>query len=136
MSEAMVRALRADECAGVLELWKQLRAKPTVTDTVEYLQALVSRNGDLFLVAEISGSIVGTVLGGWDGWRGHIYRLAVHPEHRHRGIARTLVEEVEQRLRERGARRIYALSDTQDGVRFWSASPYEVTTDASFVRTY
>jgi len=33
------------------------------------------------LFAEEEGHIVGTVIGGFDGWRGNIYRLAVHPEH-------------------------------------------------------
>ncbi len=134
MDTPTVREIRADECDRALQLWKLVGSQPTVTDTVEYLRGLVNRERGLFLVAETSGQIIGTVLGGWDGWRGHIYRLAVHPEHRHRGIARTLVREIEQRLRDRGARRIYALSDTQDGILFWGASQYEATADTSFVR--
>ncbi len=136
MDTVIVREVRIDECERVLQLWTLVGSKPAATDTAEYLQGVIDRNHDLFLLAEASGQIVGTVLGGWDGWRGHIYRLAVHPEHRHRGIARTLVRKVERRLQNRGARRIYALSETTDGVAFWGASPYEETADTSFVRTY
>ena len=131
-----VRELRPDECEGVLDLWKLVGPTPTVTDTVKHLQDLIRRSGDLLLVAESSGRVVATVLGGWDGWRGHIYRLAVHPHHRRRGIARTLVGELELRLRNRGARRIYALSDTSEGILFWGASQYEATADKAFVLTY
>jgi len=105
-------------------------------DTAEYLQELTRRNADLFLVADVSGRIIGTVLGGWDLWRAHLYRLAVHPEFRHRGIARALVEEVGRRLRNKGAQRIYALTYTEEGLAFWGSSGYERTTDTAFVRTY
>ncbi len=131
-----IREARPEDCESLLELWKLVGSGPSVTDTVEYLQALTKRSGDLFIVGEIAGQIVGTVLGGWDLWRGHIYRLAVHPEQRSRGIAHSLVQEIEGRLRNKGARRIYALTYTEDGLAFWGRSDYERTTDTAFVRTY
>lgn len=136
MDGMTIRQARVEECERLLELWKLVGAGPSVTDTVEHLRALTERNGDLLLVAEIAGQIVGTVLGGWDSWRGHIYRLAVHPEQRHRGIARSLVQEIERRLRKKGARRIYALTYTENGLAFWGSSGYEQTIDTAFVRTY
>jgi len=57
------------------------------------------------LVATIDEEIVGSVIGGWDGWRGNIYRLAVAPEYRRRGIARSLMKEVSQALFDKGTRR-------------------------------
>jgi ribosomal protein S18 acetylase RimI-like enzyme len=131
-----IREARPQECFRILELWKLVGSVSSVTDTTEYLQELVTRNGDLFLVAEVSGRIVGTVFGGWDFWRAHLYRLAVDPECRGRGIARALVEEIERRLRNKGARRIYALTYTEEGLAFWGSSDYERTTDTAFVRTY
>ncbi|MGH8142619.1 MAG: GNAT family N-acetyltransferase [Steroidobacteraceae bacterium] len=136
MDKVTVREIRTDECAAVLQLWQLIDSKSAVTDTLDYLQDLINRAGDLLLVAEIAGQIIGTVLGAWDGWRGHIYRLVVHPDYRHQGIAHALVQEVELRLHHKGARRIYALSNTKEGVLFWSASRYEATTDTAFVRTY
>jgi ribosomal protein S18 acetylase RimI-like enzyme len=136
MDGMTIREARVEECERLLELWKLVGSGPSVTDTVEHLQALTRRNGDLLLVAEIRDQIVGTVLGGWDFWRGHIYRLAVHPDQRNRGIARALVQEIERRLRNKGARLIYALTYTEDGLAFWRASDYERTTDTLFVRTY
>jgi GNAT superfamily N-acetyltransferase len=54
--------------------------------------------GAVLLVATAHGRIVGSVIGGWDGWRGNIYRLAVVPEYRRLGIARRLVKEVSRAL--------------------------------------
>ncbi len=52
---------------------------------------------------------VACVIVGWDGWRAHIYRLAVHPEYRRRGLARWLLRVAEQRLRTTTAIRIEAM---------------------------
>jgi ribosomal protein S18 acetylase RimI-like enzyme len=81
---------------------------------------------DLFLVAEAGGDVVGTIVGGWDGWRGHMARLAISPENRRSRIAHALVREVEERLRTKGARRIYALVDRRNelGRSFWAAVGY------------
>jgi len=99
---------------------------------------LTERSRDLFLVAEAEGRLAGSVLGGWDNWRGHIYRLAVHPDFRRRGLARKLTAEIERRLRARGAVRIYALAATKQemGVAFWESLPYEKSKDIPYVRTF
>jgi ribosomal protein S18 acetylase RimI-like enzyme len=79
-------------------------------------------------VAEVGGQVVGSVIGTFDGWRGNIYRLAVHPDHRRQGIARALVAEVEKMLVEQGARRITALveKDHPWSMNFWEAVGYRV----------
>jgi ribosomal protein S18 acetylase RimI-like enzyme len=71
------------------------------------------------------GYIVGSVIAGWDGWRGSLYRLAVSPEHRRLGIGSALVKEGERRLRRRGATRLTAIVVVDDDVNamaFWHAT--------------
>jgi ribosomal protein S18 acetylase RimI-like enzyme len=96
---------------------------PSVTDTPEALELVLQRDDDLLLVAESDGRIVGTVMGGWDGWRGNIYRLAVLPEYRRRGIGRALLDEVAARLRHKGARKISIMVERNDTLAndFWRA---------------
>jgi ribosomal protein S18 acetylase RimI-like enzyme len=138
MGEITIREARSEEVDDILALWKAAGSGPSVTDTPDHLRMLTEKNGDLFLVAEEYGRLVGSIIGGWDGWRGHIYRLAVHPDVRRRGLARSLTAEIERRLRAKGAVRIYALAATKQemGVKFWESLPYEKSKDVPYVRTF
>jgi ribosomal protein S18 acetylase RimI-like enzyme len=75
------------------------------------------------LLAIDDGEIIGSIVAGWDGWRGNIYRLAVAPAQRRRGIATALVVHAERRLREAGASRMSMLvaSDEPDAIDFWTS---------------
>jgi len=119
----IVRPCQLQECAAVLAAWKEAEAVTTTTDTPEALARLVTECPQALLVAEIDGRIVGTVIAAWDGWRGNLYRLAVVPAYRRRGVARTLVREAQRRLKERGARRIslYVMQDDVEALAFWDA---------------
>ena len=138
MAEFDIREARSDEVEAILALWQATGSGPSITDTPEHLAMVTAKSPDLFLVAEAGGRRVGSIIGGWDNWRGHIYRLAVHPEFRRRGLARALTDEIEGRLRARGARRIYALAATKQemGVRFWESLPYEKSKDVPYVKTF
>ncbi len=66
--------------------------------------------------------LVGTVIAAWNGWRGSIYRLAVLPGWRRRGLASALVADGVHRLLRRGARRIDAFVVAGDplAMAFWT----------------
>jgi ribosomal protein S18 acetylase RimI-like enzyme len=122
-----LRSCRIDDLEAVLGLWKVAETAGSLPDTIEALRRRLERDRDLFVVAESAGRLVGTLIGGWDGWRGNLYRLAVHPEYRRRGIARALVRTVEKRLRDHGARRITALvlTDADVAQAFWHRAGYD-----------
>lgn len=124
----LVRDCCPEEVETVLELWRQAEATPSVTDTADDLRRVVIEGPGDVLVAEVEQRIVGSIIGTFDGWRGNIYRLAVHPEQRRRGIARALVAEVEKRLVRRGATRVTALVEKNHpwATGFWEAVGYSV----------
>jgi ribosomal protein S18 acetylase RimI-like enzyme len=133
-----VRPGRRDDLAVVLELWRAADAVPSVSDDPDSLGRLLEASGDALLVAEAEGRVVGTIIAGWDGWRGNLYRLAVLPTARRRGIALRLVAEAERRLAGKGARRLSALvmSEHDPAVALWLAAGYHHDTRVGrYVRT-
>jgi ribosomal protein S18 acetylase RimI-like enzyme len=118
-----IRPCRLEECAAVLAMWARAGAIPSPTDTLEEVNRLVREHADALLVAIRQDSIVGSIIGGWDGWRGNVYRLAVVPEARRAGLARRLVDAAERMLVSKGARRISALVERHEAhaVGFWDA---------------
>jgi ribosomal protein S18 acetylase RimI-like enzyme len=121
-----LRNATADDADAILALWKAADATPSVTDNADAIRRAAARPETAFVVAIVNGAIVGSVIGGFDGWRGNIYRLATHPAHRRRGVARALVAKVEEALAGWGVRRITSLVENAhpDAVGFWRAIGY------------
>jgi ribosomal protein S18 acetylase RimI-like enzyme len=95
----------------VLELWGTAGdgVQLSPSDQPEEIRKKLQRDPDLFLVAEENGKIVGAVLGGFDGRRGMVYHLAVAQQARRKGIGKTLMAELEARLRAKGCLKYYLL---------------------------
>jgi ribosomal protein S18 acetylase RimI-like enzyme len=121
-----IRPAVAADIPAVLAFWR-LAAAPTSTDTGEALGALLARDPGALIVAEESGAVVGSVIAGWDGWRGSIYRLAVAPAHRRQGLGGQLLAAAERRLAASGAHRLHAIvvGSESGAVSFWESTDWE-----------
>jgi ribosomal protein S18 acetylase RimI-like enzyme len=120
----MIRGFVWDDYLAVVRLWKEV-GSGVVPE--EELRGALQHRADLFLVAEVADAgVVGVVLGTFDGRRGWIHRLAVHPNHRRTGMATELVGLVEQRLVAYGAPRInlLVLPDNSEALQFWQRRGY------------
>jgi ribosomal protein S18 acetylase RimI-like enzyme len=127
VGEVSIRAARAGDVAAVLAVWAIARSAAAMTpDSEEAIEALLARDGEALLVAEVEGTVVGVLIAGFDGWRGNLYRLAVLPPFRRRGVAAALVRHAEERLRVLGCLRVTALVGMaeRDAVEFWDAVGY------------
>jgi ribosomal protein S18 acetylase RimI-like enzyme len=119
-----IRPVCENELGAVLRLWDAADVTPpSVSDSIEGLSCLTHQPGAVLLVAIVDGRIVGSVIGGWDGWRGNIYRLAVAPEYRRSGVARRLVTAISNVLFDRGAHRLSALVEHEHewAIGFWES---------------
>ena len=133
-----IREAKQADVDDVLAFWS-VATLPSSTDDDEAVGALVEHApGALLLAVGDDGAIVATVIAGWDGWRGTMYRLAVAPEHRRHGVARALVFEAERWLRSRGARRLHLIVDEGQPIAqaFWSAAGYTATGQTRFVKSF
>jgi ribosomal protein S18 acetylase RimI-like enzyme len=127
MSDLVVRAAEPHELSAVLAFWPTAAENGhRPADTLGALAALHLRDPAALIVGTEGDRIVGTVIAGWDGWRCHLYRLAVAPDRRRRGIGAALVAAAEERFRSLGGTRVDAmvLDDNAGAWAIWAANGY------------
>jgi ribosomal protein S18 acetylase RimI-like enzyme len=99
----VVRAYVPADRDGVILLWKTVFPHaPAHNDPAQDLQSKMAVQPELFFVAESDGDIIGTAMSGYDGHRGWVYYVAVHPDFRRRGIGTLLMRKVEGALVDAG----------------------------------
>jgi len=107
----ILRGFTMDDYEAVYALWRDAGQGVSLRPSDERVEVAkkLSRDPDLFLVAEDGGRVVGAIVGGWDGRRGWLHHLAVSHDARGRGIGAALVIEVERRLKEKGCLKVNLL---------------------------
>jgi ribosomal protein S18 acetylase RimI-like enzyme len=126
------RAADAADTEALLGLWLEAAENDgRPADTRAAVEALLRRDPAAVILAEHNGELAGSLIAGWDGWRAHLYRLAVRPAWRRRGLGTALLTAAEQRFRSLGAARIDAMVlDRNDlGQALWRAAGYRRQAD-------
>lgn len=86
---------------------------------------------NLFLIVKKKDKIIATIMGGYDGHRGVINYLAVHPNYRKKRIAKTLVNLVEKELIKIGCPKINLLirEENLEVLEFYKKINYKLQKD-------
>jgi ribosomal protein S18 acetylase RimI-like enzyme len=122
-----LRTASAADVDAILALWQQAAENDSrPPDTAEAVLALLGRDPEAVILADRDDALIGSIIAGWDGWRYHLYRLAVRPDWRKRGVGSALLSAAENRLRALGATRVDAmvLDDNDLGQSLWQARGY------------
>lgn len=118
----MIRPFVPDDTAAVVALWKAAGLTRSWNDPHRDIERKLAMGDDLFLVAvDPDGVLVGSVMAGYDGHRGWVNYLAVHPRRRTEGWGRSLMEDAERRLLAAGCPKLnlQVRSDNPSAVDFY-----------------
>ncbi len=123
-----IRIFRQDDFEAVITLWERCDLLRPWNDPEMDIERKFNHDPDLFLVAEVNGELVGSVMGGYDGHRGSAYYLGVHPDFRGRGIANALISRLEKKLIARGCPKIHLMvrEDNDAVIGMYEKLDYEI----------
>lgn len=115
------------DAESILALWRASRSEfSTTLDSRDQIAGAIEHANTEVLVAEADGHIVGTVVVGWDGWRGNLYRIVVSHDMRRQGIGSSLASQAQIYLRRMGASSVNVSVGREDveAMAFWQSLGY------------
>lgn len=126
MNDLRIRPAGPADLDPVLAFWRTAAEGTSISDDRAGVARLLTRDAGSLLLAERADELVGTVIAGFDGWRCHLYRLAVHPAHRRQGIGSALLAAAEERFVALGGRRgdAMVLQRNERAQHAWRAAGY------------
>lgn len=101
-----IRPFALSDEDAVIALWTACGLVVPWNDPRRDIRRKLSIQPELFLVGLVGSNVVATVMAGYEGHRGWINYLAVHPDQRWRGIGRRMMAEAEAALQEAGCPKI------------------------------
>ena len=97
-----LRSFQDGDEAAIVALWETCGLTRPWNNPMLDIARKKTVQPDLFLVATLGASphatIVGAAMVGYDGHRGWVNYLAVHPSHQRQGLARQIMQQAEQKL--------------------------------------
>ena len=101
--EFVIREMEEKDLPKVLDVWRAANIELTYSDKHEELVRMIKHNPELCLVLKdpLEKGILGAVLGGFDGRRGWVHHLAIHPSIQGKKYGTLMMDELLRRFKER-----------------------------------
>lgn len=94
----IIRTFQETDLEDVIALWELCNlTHPWNSPEIDIFRKLAQKDG-LFLLAVKDEQLIATLMGGYDGHRGWMNYLAVHPHEQRNGVATALIQQLEKRL--------------------------------------
>lgn len=121
-----IRPYHSSDEKPVIDLWFQCGLVTSTNNPQRDIARKCRVNPELFLVAILDNTLVGTCMAGYEGHRGWINYLAVAPDYQRQGIARQLMTAAEEMLVALGCPKInLQIRETNtDVIAFYTALGY------------
>jgi ribosomal protein S18 acetylase RimI-like enzyme len=122
------RPYEASDGPSLMDLWTACRLISPQNDPDRDVRRKLARDAENLLVLEVDGELIGSVMVGYEGHRGWINYLGVHPNHEGRGYGRRLMSEAESRLRDLGCPKVnlQVRAENSGVIGFYRSLGYEV----------
>ncbi len=122
----IIRTFEPADTEAVVALWEACGLVVPWNDPRLDIERKLQVNPELFLVGLSDDDVVASVMAGYEGHRGWINYLAVHPQCQKAGQGRAMMQAAEQLLHDRGCPKInlQVRSSNQDVIVFYQSIGY------------
>jgi ribosomal protein S18 acetylase RimI-like enzyme len=116
-----VRQFQLADEEAVIALWRRCDLVRPWNDPATDIARKREMQPELFLVGIVQGELVATIMAGYEGHRGWINYLAVHPDRQRQGMGRRMMAEAETCLQVLGCPKInlQVRSKNKDVIAFY-----------------
>ena len=104
--ELEIRPYEEGDREAVVALWRASGLVVPWNDPCKDIERKLRVQAEMFLVGSLGGSLVATVMAGYEGHRGWVNYLAVAPGCRRQGLGRRMMDAAEARLLAMGCPKI------------------------------
>lgn len=133
--EFVIRKMEEKDIPKVQDIWRAANIELTYSDKHEELVKMIKYNPELCLVLiePIEKDLLGVVLGGFDGRRGWIHHLAIHPSIQGKKYGTLMMDELLRRFKERNVvkLKLEVLKNNKDVIDFYKKLGWDHRTDLS-----
>lgn len=122
-----IRTYKTSDKNSVISLWKKVfNPQKPHNDPKTAIDMKTKHNDGLFFIAKENNQVIGTIIAGFDGHRGWLYSLALHPQHRRKGIGSKLVKKAIGELKKLGCLKVNLQinSDNDEVVEFYKKNGF------------
>ncbi len=96
------KKLEISDYPSLIEIWKEAGFKIGKSEEKEEVEKFLQTNPNTSLGIYIDDTLIGCILGGYDGRRGLIHHFAVRKEHQGKGYGKTLLDQLMTVFKENG----------------------------------
>ncbi|MHA2504078.1 MAG: GNAT family N-acetyltransferase [Candidatus Kariarchaeaceae archaeon] len=107
----VIRQFRDTDYHSLIQLWRDSGIGLTLSDIEEEIRVFARVNPSSFFVMTDVEKIIGSVIATFDGRRGYIYHLAVHPSRQRKGYGQKLMQHAENYFRSINVVKIHLMVD-------------------------
>ena len=133
MEEINIQTMTKADIGPVRDLWIKTGFELSYSDQPSELERMINHNPDLCLVLLRKSEIIGCLLGGFDGRRGWIHHLAIHPEYQQNHFGTLLMKEITKRFQSLrvGKIKIEILETNQEVIQFYLSLGWSLRSELS-----
>ena len=109
MNQFEIRTFAPGDETAIVNLWNICGLTVAYNDPLKDIVRKQELGNDWFLVGLVNDRIIASCMGGYDGHRGNINYLAVHPDFQRKGHAAKMVSNLESLLKQAGCPKVNLL---------------------------